>query len=388
MPFNPGVNFLVVGSGFSGAVLARELVENLAARVWIIEERQHIGGNCYTERDAASGVMVHRYGPHIFNTDDDRVWNYVNSFGRFQPFVNRVKAHTSNGIFSLPINLQTINQVFARTFSPDQARAFILSQGDQTIGEPQNFEEQALKFVGRKLYELFFEGYTRKQWGCDPRELPASILKRLPIRFNYDDNYYSKTYQGIPEAGYTALFEKILDHPRIQVELGRKYESTHSRHFKHTFFTGPIDSFFNQCFGRLSYRTVNFERIDALGDFQGNAVINYTDQSVPWTRIHEHKHFTPWETHERTVAFKEFSSETGANDEPYYPKRLKADLILLQKYRLLAEKTPGITLLGRLATYRYMDMERVIAEALDLAQVVIAAAAKDLPIPTFPNPEP
>ena len=380
-------HFLVVGAGFSGAVLARCLVEKLDCTVVILEERPHIAGNCHTERDPATGVMVHKYGPHIFNTSQPRVWDYVNQFGTFRPWVNRVKAVTPRGVFSLPINLHTINQFFGKTFGPSEARAFIESVGDPSIAEPQNFEEQALKFIGRELYETFFYGYTRKQWGCEPRELSASILKRLPVRFSYDDNYYSSTWQGIPEEGYTGIIEKILDHPAIQVQLGVRFDPSAPRQCDHLFYTGPLDAFFSYSLGRLSYRTVTFERGEAEGDFQGNAVINYCDPEVPFTRIHEHKHFTPWEQHEKTVYFKEYSKETSPQDVPYYPKRLASDMKLLTEYRKLAFEEHGVSFLGRLATYRYMDMEKIIGEALAFADAFAGAVAHSQALPVFPTNE-
>jgi UDP-galactopyranose mutase len=382
--------FLIVGAGFSGAVLARELAERLDCRVKIQEERPHVAGNCHTERDAATGVMVHKYGPHIFNTNQEPVWKYVNRFGVFQPYTNRVKTVTSRGVFSLPINLHTINQFFGKCFNPAQARAFIESIGDKSIGQPRNFEEQALKLVGRDLYETFFYGYTRKQWGCEPRELSASILSRLPVRFDYNDNYYDKRWQGIPADGYSAVVEKILGHPRIEVCLGTRFTPRIAPGgAAHLFYTGPLDAFFDYRLGRLGYRTVTFERHEAEGDFQGNAVINYGDPEVPYTRVHEHKHFAPWEEHPRSVYFKEFSKETGPGDIAYYPKRLAPDKELLQAYRALAVREKGVSFLGRLATYRYMDMEKVIGEALAFAGAFVTAweeGRRDLPI--FPNAEP
>lgn len=384
----PSLHFYVVGAGFSGAVLARALAEKLDARVTVIDERPHLGGNCHTERDPATGVMVHRYGPHIFHTSLPRVWDYVGRFGCMRPFVNRVKAVTPRGVFSLPINLHTINQFFGKTFNPAEARAFLATLGDISIAEPRNFEEQALKFLGRDLYETFFYGYTRKQWGCEPRELSAAILKRLPVRFSYDDNYYTDAWQGIPEDGYTAIVEKILAHPAITVRLGERFDPAARPACDHLFYTGPLDAFFGHCEGRLGYRTVTFERGEAEGDFQGNAVLNYGDPAVPYTRIHEHKHFTPWEEHARTVYFREYSQETGPADPPYYPKRLDADLRLLRRYRELGQRERGVSFLGRLATYRYMDMDKVIGEALDFADVFAQAfrAGQGAP-PVFPNEE-
>jgi len=381
-------HFLIVGAGFSGAVLARSLVENSNCRVTILEERSHIAGNCHTERDPSTNVMVHCYGPHIFNTSQARVWDYVNRFGNFRPYVNRVKAITSHGVFSLPINLHTINQFFGKTFNPAEAKAFFEDIGDKTIGEPANFEEQALKLIGRDLYETFFYGYTRKQWGCEPTELSASILKRLPVRFNYDDNYYNNTWQGIPEDGFSAVVQKILDHPSIEVRLNTRFDPAAERDYAHVFYTGPLDAYFGYKLGRLGYRTVTFERGEAEGDFQGNAVINYGDPGIPFTRIHEHKHFAPWEQHAKTVYFTEYSKETGPEDAPYYPKRLAADKKLLLEYREIAMQERGVSFLGRLATYRYMDMEKVIGEALDFADTFATAfQAGSRALPVFPNQE-
>jgi UDP-galactopyranose mutase len=395
-------HFLIIGAGFSGAVMARQLADGLDCHVDVWDERDHVAGNCHTERDAETGVMVHKYGPHIFNTDNERVWEYVNRFGEFRPWVNRVKANTARGMFSMPINLLTINQFFGKSMGPDEARKFVASLGDASITEPQNFEEQALKMLGRDLYEAFFKGYTVKQWGVDPKALPASVLKRLPVRFNYDDNYYSKKYQGIPGEGYTGVIQKILDHPRISVSLGRRFDPSAleelSGRYHHIFYTGPIDAFFNHSEGRLGYRTVTFERVETdAEDYQGNAVINYPDESVPWTRIHEHKHFTPWESHGKTVAFREYSKETEPQDVPYYPKRLASDKEILMRYRRRAEdlfaeisdapNRPRVTFLGRLATYRYMDMEAVIGEALEVADLFTSPPTESHRHPVFPNIE-
>ncbi|MBE2202996.1 MAG: NAD(P)-binding protein [Chthoniobacterales bacterium] len=394
----PKPRFLVIGSGFSGTVLARQLVEGMECFVEVWDERSHVAGNCHTERDAATGVMVHKYGPHIFNTDNEQVWKYVHRFGDFRPFVNRVKACTSRGMFSMPINLLTINQFFGKTMNPDEARNFIASLGDKTINEPKNFEEQALKMLGRELYETFFKGYTIKQWGCHPTDLPASVLKRLPIRFNYDDNYYEKKYQGIPAEGYTEVIRRILDHPNITVRLGEKFDVS-SFHFSlsafsYIFYTGPLDAFFGYSEGRLGYRTVTFEHVETdSSDYQGNAVINYPDLDTPFTRIHEHKHFTPWEKHDKTVAFREYSKETEPGDIPYYPKRLATDQALLKKYRSLGEGfsiSPGgfpVSFLGRLATYRYMDMEAVINEAIVFSENVLQSFREKTAPPVFPNHE-
>jgi UDP-galactopyranose mutase len=227
--------------------------------------------------------------------------------------------------------------------------------------------------LGRDLYEAFFEGYTLKQWGCSPTELPASILKRLPVRFNYNDSYYNSRHQGMPVDGYTSVIESILDHPQISVELGREWNEAMKEEHDHVFFTGPIDQFFGYSEGRLAYRTVFWERKEAEGDYQGNAVINYPEKDVPYTRVHEHKHFAPWEEHEKTVVFTEFSKETEEGDIPYYPKRLAVDMKLYESYRERAQKASGVSFLGRLATYRYMDMHQVIGEAMDFSTKVLEA---------------
>jgi UDP-galactopyranose mutase len=376
-------DYAIVGAGFSGAVLAREIATRLAARVLVIDEREHLAGNCHTERDSQTGVLVHRYGPHIFNTNREDVWNYVNRHGTFRPFTNRVKAVSRTGIFSLPVNLLTINQFFRRTFNPEEARAFLASCAEKSDTPPRNFEEQALQMIGRELYEEFFYGYTKKQWGCEPTELPASILKRLPVRFNYDDNYYATRFQGMPEEGYTAIVSRILDHPGIEVRLGTSYDHALEEESQHVFYTGPIDRYFNYQLGSLGYRTVVFERGDARGDHQGNAVINYTEIEVPHTRIHEHKHFAPWEEHDRTVFFRETSKETERTDTPYYPKRLDADLARLAQYQELARTRSNVSFLGRLGTYRYLNMDQAIGEALDFAAATVARLQRKEAGPCF-----
>lgn len=360
---------LIIGAGFSGAVVAHELAKRGNCSIEIWDERPHIGGNCFTEKDEKTGITVHTYGPHIFNTDRKEIWDYVNNFTEFVPYVNRVKGVYKGNVYSLPINLHTINQFFSKTLSPKEAYSFIESIADKSINEPKSFEDQALKFVGKDLYKAFFHGYTKKQWGCEPRELPASILKRLPIRFNYNDNYYNNEFQGIPKYGYTPIFEKLLDHPDINLFINKKFTpGINISMFDHLIYTGPIDAFFDFKFGRLSYRTVTFKKEYADGDFQGNAVINYCDESVPFTRVHEHKHFTPWEKFDKTVYFHEYSKETEPEDIPYYPKRLANDLIVLDKYLAETKKLNNVSFLGRLATYKYMDMHHVIGEALEFVK--------------------
>lgn len=371
---NMAQRVLVVGAGFSGAVVARELAD-AGLTVLVIDARDHLGGNCHTERDADTGVLVHRYGPHIFNTSIEAVWNYVQRFGTWMPYTNRVKASISRGIYSMPVNLHTINQFFGLRLSPHEAEGFLASRASQDFPEPANFEEQALSFIGEELYQAFFYGYTRKQWGCEPRELPASILKRIPVRFNYDDNYYSSRHQGLPLEGYTEVIRRILEHPSIAVELNTTWEPEMNAAYHHVVYTGPIDQYFGCDAGALGYRTVYWSCQDGVGDVQGNAVINYCDLDDPYTRVHEHKHFAPWEKHERSLLFTEFSKETEADDIPYYPKRLDRDLQLLSAYQARSAQEANVTFLGRLATYRYLNMDAVIAEALEAAPKILSQLA-------------
>ena len=372
---------LIIGTGFSGAVIAHYLALE-GYSVVISDDRDHVGGNCHTYRDHDSGVMVHKYGPHIFHTDDAEVWDFVNRFATFKPYVNRVKTTVGGKIYSLPVNLHTINQFFDESFSPGQAAEFI-TEISEDIKAPQNFEEQALAFVGSHLYAAFFKGYTKKQWGVDPVELPASILKRLPLRFNYNDNYFSHRFQGIPEEGYTHIIEQLLDHPSIKVELGKKISRADACGFDHVFVSGPLDAWFDYSEGELGYRTLDFEEIRAEGDFQGCSVMNYGDESVPYTRISEHKHFAPWESHEKTIAFKEYSRACGRDDIPYYPIRLVNEKAILQKYIDLARTEKNVSFIGRLGTYRYLDMDVTIREAMDAAKSFIESDNKGLTVPVF-----
>lgn len=358
-------NIGIVGAGFSGSVIARMLAEH-GYKCCVIDERSNVGGNCHTERHIETGIMVHKYGPHIFHTDNEKVWGFVNQFCEMMPYINRVKTTTKGAVFSLPINLHTINQFFNKTMSPEEARAFIEQQSRLDIVNPRNFEEQALRFVGPDLYEAFFRGYTLKQWGTDPQNLPASILKRLPLRFNYDDNYFNHRYQGIPKEGYTTLIEKILSHPGIFLRLGNQWEKN-TEEFDHVFYSGPLDRWFDYDMGRLGYRTLDFLEEQHFGDFQGCAVMNYPEEVVPYTRITEHKHFAPWEAHESTVVFKEYSRECGPDDIPYYPVRLTKEKALLEAYEKRAAELENVTFVGRLGTYQYLDMDVTISLAMDAA---------------------
>lgn len=380
--------YLMVGAGLSGAVIGRHLAE-AGHEVTILDSRDHIGGNCHTARDSDTNVMVHTYGPHIFHTDDSEVWDYVNRFETFRPYKNRVKTTAlypdgSKGVFSLPINLHTINQFFGKTLRPKEAREFITNeQADTTIEDPQSFEEQAMRFVGKDIYEAFLKGYTKKQWGLHPSQLPASILKRLPVRFNYDDNYFFHNFQGMPENGYSDMISAILDHPGVTVKLGTRFTREMTSDFSHVFYSGPLDGYFDYELGRLGYRTLDFERFEYDGDYQGCAVMNYGEEDVPYTRITEHKHFAPWENHDRSVCYREYSRSAESGDIPYYPIRQLKEKELLSAYVKLANETEGVTFVGRLGTYRYLDMDVTIREALDTARTFIELTKSDRNVPAF-----
>ena len=378
------MRFAIVGAGFSGAVVARELAEagHLAD---VFDTRDHVAGNCHTARHE-TGVMVHTYGPHIFHTQHEHVWQYINRFGEMMPYRHKVKAISQDTMYSLPVNLKTINQFFDQDFDAQQAEAFIQSKADTTITNPVSFEDQGLRFVGRELYDAFFAGYTAKQWGVDPKELPASILARLPVRFNDDDSYFNHPYQAIPKDGYTPIVTAILNHPSIKVHLSTRFDpSSHSEfgEFDHVVWTGPIDAFFNFEFGRLGYRTLDFVPEISDGDYQGHPVVNYCDVDVPFTRITEHKHFAPWEDHARTVVYREFSRICGETDTPYYPIRLVKEKEQLLNYVQRARGAKGVTFIGRLATYRYLDMDVTIHEALLASKAMLECLAKQQPMPSF-----
>ncbi|MCM7883195.1 UDP-galactopyranose mutase [Enterobacter sichuanensis] len=372
----------IVGAGISGAVIARLLAEQGISSV-VFDKRSHIAGNCHSERDPQTNVMLHVYGPHIFHTDDKEVWDFVNAYSEFMPYTNRVKAVYKGNVYLLPVNLHTINQFFNKTLRPDEARAFIESKADKSIVDPQNFEEQAISMIGRELYEAFFKGYTRKQWGVEPTELPASILKRLPLRFNYNDNYFNHQYQGMPKEGYTEMVAKILDHELIEVRTDTEFSAAESTAYEHVFWSGALDEYFNFSEGRLGYRTLDFEKFSAEGDYQGTAVINYCEEDVPYTRITEHKHFSPWESHENTTCYREFSRFCTENDVPYYPIRMVKEKELLNRYLDKAMALRNTTFVGRLGTYRYLDMDVTIREAIDVANKYLECQKNQEQMPVF-----
>ena len=366
------MDFLIVGAGLTGAVIARELACK-GHNITLIDQRDHIAGNCHTQRDTHTGIMEHKYGPHIFHTDDEAIWQYINQFDQFNPYVNRVKAEFQGQVYSLPINLHTINQFFKKNFHPREAKEWIEHLAVQFSLQPKNFEEQALSLIGSELYQAFLKGYIQKQWGCHPSELPKTILKRLPIRFNYNDNYFSHTFQGIPLHGYTHVVNNIIQHPNISLKLNTVYKNSLTQTTQHIIWTGQLDQWFNFKLGRLKYRSLRFEKETADGDFQGTAVMNYSDEHIPYTRISEHKHFTPWENFTQTIYFKEYSKECGPEDIPYYPVHLAHSDEMLNKYLELAKTEKNVTFAGRLGTYRYMDMDVCIKEAILLSQHILCA---------------
>ena len=370
---------LIVGAGFTGAVVARKLAEK-GHFVSVIDERNHVAGNCHTARHAETGVMMHVYGPHIFHTDNSQVWDFINDHCEMMPYRHQVRANVGGKIFLMPINLHTINQFFSASMSPTEAKAFVEGLSECDVDDPQTFEEQALKFVGRDIYEAFFRGYTLKQWAMEPSRLPASILKRLPLRFTYDDNYFAHQFQGIPRDGYTVAVASILEHANIDVRLSTSAESLGAdASFDHVVYTGSLDRYFDHSAGRLTYRTLRFEEEVKDAPYQGTAVLNYCDMDVPYTRITEHMYFAPWEAarFKKSVIYREFSADAQVGDILYYPVRLVDDMAMLETYVRLANEASGVTFAGRLGTYAYLDMDVSIARAFDVADHITAAFAQD-----------
>lgn len=362
-------DYLVVGCGFFGSVFAQQAREH-GKTVLMIDRRPHIGGNCYSYEYEDTGISVHKYGSHIFHCSDDETWNYINRFTAFNRYQHRVLTTHQSKVYSMPINLGTINSFFGLNLRPEDVPAFLDSQRPSGTARPANLEEQAIRLVGLPLYEAFIRGYTRKQWGCDPKDLPAGIITRLPVRTSYHDAYFDDRYQGIPLEGYTRIFERMLE--GIPIELGVDFFDNREIWEKKTrkiVYTGPIDRFFDHCFGPLNWRSVRFEtqRLDSA-DYQGTSVMNFADEDVPFTRIHEPKHFhleRPWNRN-ATVILKEFSCVNA--DQPYYPVNFASDRAAYDRYAALQPQHPNVIFGGRLARYKYYDMHQVIAGALAAAR--------------------
>lgn len=362
-------NYLVVGAGLAGAVIANRLAWARDAKVTLIDRRDHLAGNCHTERCKDTGIMQHMHGAHIFHTSNKAVWDFVNQYADFRTFVNTPFAEHQDNYYPLPINLETLERFFKRRFTPQSAMEFMKERGDKQIVSPSNFREKGLMLLGEELYYAFFHGYTKKQWGRDPETLPASLLKRLPVRFTYNRSYYTSVYQGIPAAGYTEMVRAMLDHPNIRIELNTTFNDvTQAEEWTHIFYCGPIDEYYDYKFGRLRYRTVSWEKAIIKGDYFGHSSVNYPSEEVSYTRQREHKHYAYWEQHDHSIIMTEYSKETQPGDDPFYPLGLDADRLRFVQYFQHAQQEKRMTFIGRLATYRYLDMHQVIAESLELAK--------------------
>jgi len=369
------VDLLVVGSGFFGLTVAERVAEELGLRVTVIERRSHLGGNAYSENEPQTGIEVHRYGAHLFHTSNETVWEYANRFTKFTDYVHRVYTNYQGEVFPLPINLGTINQFFRSAYGPDDARALVAQQASELdLGEARNLEEKAISLIGRPLYEAFIRDYTAKQWQTDPRQLPAEVISRLPVRYTYDNRYFNDAHEGLPVQGYTAWLERLADHPRIEVITDTDFfDESQPLNKKATVgqlpivYTGPIDRYFDYEGGELGWRTLDFEEeVLEVGDFQGTSVMNYAGSDVPYTRIHEFRHFHPERDYQRdkTVIMKEFSRFATREDEPYYPVNTPEDRERLLGYRELMKGEKDVLFGGRLGTYQYLDMHMAIGAAL------------------------
>ncbi|MEW1961358.1 UDP-galactopyranose mutase [Microbacterium sp. NPDC077644] len=371
-------DLLVVGSGFFGLTIA-ERAANDGRKVTVIDRRTHIGGNAYSENEPETGIEVHRYGAHLFHTSNPTVWEYVNRFTTFTNYVHRVYSTHKGQVYALPVNLHTINQFFNAAHTPDEARALVKEQaGEFDVKTAQNFEEKGIALVGRPLFEAFFAHYTAKQWQTSPEKLSGDIISRLPVRYNYDNRYFNDTWEGLPTDGYTAWIERMADHPNIEVRLDVDFfDESQPFNKKATVgqlpivYTGPVDRYFDYAEGALSWRTLDFEQeVLNVGDFQGTSVMNYPDADIPYTRIHEFKHFHPERKDlyptDKTVIMREFSRFATRDDEPYYPVNSTDDRAGLLAYRELQKGEQQVHFGGRLGTYQYLDMHMAIGSALSM----------------------
>jgi UDP-galactopyranose mutase len=370
-------DLLVVGSGFFGLTIAERCASELGLRVGVIERRSHIGGNAFSEVDPETGIEIHRYGAHLFHTSNKTVWSYVNRFTNFTSYQHRVYTTHRGEVFPLPINLGTINQFFRSAYSPSQARNLVASQSAEIASDDvSNLEQKAISLIGRPLYEAFIRDYTAKQWQTDPSNLPAEVISRLPVRYNYDNRYFNDTFEGLPVEGYTPWLERMASHPNIDVMLNVDFfDATGSLNRQRAVgaipvvYTGPVDRYFEYSEGSLSWRTLDFEReVLKVGDYQGTSVMNYADIDVPYTRIHEFRHFHPERDYDpdKTVIMREYSRFARIDDEPYYPVNTPDDRARLLAYRELAASEDRVFFGGRLGTYQYLDMHMAIGSALSM----------------------
>ena len=368
---------LVVGSGLFGLTVAERAAEDLGLKVVILDRRSHIGGNAYSEKEQRTGIEVHRYGAHLFHTSNERVWEYVNRFTTFTDYVHKVYTRHDGEVFPMPINLGTINQFFRAAYSPGEAKELIREQAGELAGtDPQNLNDKGIQLIGRPLYEAFIKHYTAKQWQTAPEDLPAEIIKRLPVRYTYDNRYFNDTHEGLPTDGYTAWLERMADHPNIEVRLDTDFFDDSHEFSKSkvvgqipVIYTGPVDRYFDFVEGELSWRTIDLEEeVLEIEDFQGTPVMNYPDADVPFTRIHEFRHFHPERdyTKDATVIMREFSRFAEKGDEPYYPVNTAVDRQKLLAYRDLAAGESDVLFGGRLGTYKYLDMHMAIGAALSM----------------------
>ncbi|RRD35749.1 UDP-galactopyranose mutase [Leucobacter sp. OH2974_COT-288] len=372
------MDLVVVGSGLFGLTIAERAATELNKKVVIIERRSHIGGNAYSENEAETGIEVHRYGAHLFHTSNEQVWEYVNKFTKFTNYQHRVYSNFKGEVYPLPINLGTINQFFRAAHSPESAKALIAEQASEfDTKEAKNLEEKGISLIGRPLFEAFIRDYTAKQWQTPITELPGSIISRLPVRYNYDNRYFNDTYEGLPVDGYTAWLERMADHPNIEVRLNTDFFDESQPLNKKALvgkvpivYTGPVDRYFDYAEGELAWRTLDFEEeVVNVGDYQGTSVMNYADADVPYTRIHEFRHFHPerdWYPKDKTVIMREYSRFATKDDEPYYPVNTPEDREMLLKYRERAAQEPEVFFGGRLGTYQYLDMHMAIGSALSM----------------------
>lgn len=370
-------DLVVVGSGLFGLTIAEQAATELGLKVALLDRRSHIGGNAYSEKEKQTGIEVHRYGAHLFHTSNERVWEYVNRFTDFTNYVHRVYTRHNGIVYPMPINLGTINQFFNAAYSPAEAKALIAEQAGELAGtDPQNLNDKGISLIGRPLYEAFIKHYTAKQWQTPPEELPASIISRLPVRYTYDNRYFNDKYEGLPVDGYAAWLERMAAHPNIEVHLntdffepGHEYSRENVLGQIPVVYTGPVDRYFDYAEGDLSWRTIDLEEeVLPIEDFQGCSVMNYPDADVPFTRIHEFRHFHPERdyTKDATVIMREFSRFANKGDEPYYPVNTAVDREKLLAYRDLAKGEDNVLFGGRLGTYKYLDMHMAIASALSM----------------------
>ena len=370
-------DLVVVGSGLFGLTIAEQAATELGLKVALLDRRSHIGGNAYSENEEQTGIEVHRYGAHLFHTSNERVWEYVNRFTDFTNYVRRVYTRHDGVVYPMPINLGTINQFFNAAYSPAEAKALIAEQAGELAGtDPQNLNDKGISLIGRPLYEAFIKHYTAKQWQTPPEELPASIISRLPVRYTYDNRYFNDKYEGLPVGGYTAWLERMAAHPNIEVRLNTDFFSGDHEYSREkvlgqvpVVYTGPVDRYFDYTEGDLSWRTIDLEEeVLPIEDFQGCSVMNYPDADVPFTRIHEFRHFHPERdyTKDATVIMREYSRFANKGDEPYYPVNTSVDREKLLKYRDLAKGEKDVLFGGRLGTYKYLDMHMAIGSALSM----------------------